>query len=509
MVANLLIALLLPCQLAAAAWPSTPFKTSGRWILNSAGENVTYAGVNWPGAADTMIPEGLQYSSVDAIVAKIKSLGLNVIRLTYAIEMIDQIYENDGNDIPLLTAFTEALGTENGTTIYNDVLANNPSFTSKTTRLEVFDAIAAACAAQEIYVHLDNHVSKAEWCCSETDGNAWWGDTYFSIANWTRGISYMAEHAASWEALSSMSLRNEPREPEDNSTLDEDTYNWEYWYQYVQEGASAIHAANPDPLIFLSGLSYDTYLTPVVQGTALTPGSATFSFEDFPADKMVLELHNYDNDATSCDSLEDDLYTDGFETLSSAAANELPMIVTEWGFLMDDTTWEGVYAECLRSYLPEQQVGWMLWVLAGSYYIRSGIQDYDETWGLLTHDWSSWRSPEFVEYGFVPMINATLGFDESGLVACEEISAPTVTENSNFNWVQNGNVWVWESGTIEGTIIDEYGTITWNLDTDITSLCIIYKNDAGTVCFKRPDPYSACHFPLTEAIDNVWGYDQS
>jgi hypothetical protein len=129
--------LLLSYQLAAAAWPSTPFSTSGRWILNSAGENVTYAGVNWPGAADTMIPEGLQYSSIDDIVAKIKSVGLNVIRLTYAIEMIDQIYENDGNDIPLLTAFTEALGTENGTAIYNDVLANNPSFTSETTRLEV------------------------------------------------------------------------------------------------------------------------------------------------------------------------------------------------------------------------------------------------------------------------------------------------------------------------------------------------------------------------------------
>jgi len=25
----------------------------------------------------------------------------------------------------------------------------------------------------------------------------------------------------------------------------------------------------------------------------------------------------------------------------------------------------------------------MIWVLAGSYYIRSGTQDYDETWGML------------------------------------------------------------------------------------------------------------------------------
>jgi hypothetical protein len=178
-----------------------------------------------------------------------------------------------------------------------------------------------------------------------------------------------------------MSLRNEPRTPADDSSQSSSTYNWEYWYTYVKEGASAIHSANSNVLIFLSGLSYDTYLTPVVQGTALTPGTGTFSFSDFPTNKMVLELHNYDNSATSCDSLETTLYTDGFEALSSSAANVLPVIMTEWGFLMDSTTWEGVYAECLRSYLPEQRAGWMLWVIAGSYYIRSGTQDYDETWG--------------------------------------------------------------------------------------------------------------------------------
>lgn len=59
---------------------------------------------------------------------------------------------------------------------------------------QIFDAIAAECAANEIYVHLDNHISQGTWCCSTTDGNAWWGDTYFSISNWTRGLAYMADH---------------------------------------------------------------------------------------------------------------------------------------------------------------------------------------------------------------------------------------------------------------------------------------------------------------------------
>jgi hypothetical protein len=60
--------------------------------------------------------------------------------------------------------------------------------------LKVFDAVAAGLAAQAIYVHLDNHVSKAMWCCSLTDGNSWFGDTYFNTTNWIRGLSYMAAH---------------------------------------------------------------------------------------------------------------------------------------------------------------------------------------------------------------------------------------------------------------------------------------------------------------------------
>lgn len=54
--------------------------------------------------------------------------------------------------------------------------------------------MAAECAKQNIYVHLDNHMSTGTWCCSNTDGNGFWGDEYFPVTNWTRGLSYMASH---------------------------------------------------------------------------------------------------------------------------------------------------------------------------------------------------------------------------------------------------------------------------------------------------------------------------
>lgn len=67
---------MLPSQ-AVGSWFPGPFNTTGRWMTNDKGNNLTYAGVNWPGHGDTMIPEGLQYASVSDIVAKIKSIGMN------------------------------------------------------------------------------------------------------------------------------------------------------------------------------------------------------------------------------------------------------------------------------------------------------------------------------------------------------------------------------------------------------------------------------------------------
>jgi hypothetical protein len=165
-------------------------------MLNASGKNVTYAGVNWSGHGEAMVPEGLQHQSIEYIVSKIKSVGINAVRLTYAIEMIDDIYTNSGKDVDIKTSFTKALGQQNGMKILGDVLKNNPQFTEATTRLQVFDAVAAELSKQQIYIHLDNHISKAMWCCSETDGNAWWGDRDFNIANWVRGLKYMAEHVS-------------------------------------------------------------------------------------------------------------------------------------------------------------------------------------------------------------------------------------------------------------------------------------------------------------------------
>nr|GEV53334.1 1,4-alpha-glucan-branching enzyme [Tanacetum cinerariifolium] len=55
------------------------------------------------------------------------------------------------------------------------------------------------------------------------------------------------------------------------------------WYRYVQKGAEAIHAANPNVLVVLPGLSYDKDLSFI----QTQPVSLTFS------NKLVFEVHWY------------------------------------------------------------------------------------------------------------------------------------------------------------------------------------------------------------------------
>ena len=131
---SLLCATALPSLVLS--FPNVPFKTSKRWVVDSIGANFTYVGVNWPGAGEVMIPEGLQYSSIASIVSKVKSLKFNSVRLTFAIEMIDDIKDN-GGDVTIQKAFTKALGASKGETVYQQVIKNNPQFNATTTRLQV------------------------------------------------------------------------------------------------------------------------------------------------------------------------------------------------------------------------------------------------------------------------------------------------------------------------------------------------------------------------------------
>ncbi|CBY00459.1 hypothetical protein LEMA_P015890.1 [Plenodomus lingam JN3] len=117
-----------------------PLSTKGRDIIDAHGHVFHFKSTNWPGHQEIMIPEGLQHSSIKDIVSWFPKFGLNSVRFTFAIEMIDDIYNNSPNQT-LEKSVINALGQTNGTVVLNQILKKNPEFTKDTTRLEVWDAV--------------------------------------------------------------------------------------------------------------------------------------------------------------------------------------------------------------------------------------------------------------------------------------------------------------------------------------------------------------------------------
>lgn len=350
--------------------------------------------------------------------------------------MIDQVYDRGGEDVPLEVAMIQALGYINGTKVTNEIVANNPSWTRETTRFEIWADIAKIAAEKGIFIHPDVHVGKAQWCCSHTDGNAWFDDLTFNTTNWLRGLSYVATWAKDHPNIVSMSLRNELRESWNNTAL---YYNWQTLVGNMTAGCDAIHEANPDILITWSGMQYDEDLSalttrkniltaPCYKCTAIVDAyrrdPVYFDLDSYSwADKLVWELHLYssseDVDTGTCPIIEAGLYRNGFNALGidpPAACNITndcpvaqriaPVVLTEFGHNQDPTMYNDTLQSCLQNFTKKNGVSWAMWSLAGSYRLRSGVQGLEDTWGLTNYNWSGWNFPEGIEEYWKPWVAA-------------------------------------------------------------------------------------------------------
>ena len=420
-----------------SGWPHGPFRTEGRNIVNTRGDNVTFAGVNWPMSGESMIPEGLEWATVDQILSDVKSVGFNFIRMGYAIEMIDQIYERNGSDVTLEATLINALGEKNGTRVADAIVSKNPGWTKLTGRFEIWGDIMKAAAEKEIFIHPDVHVGKAQWCCSHIDGNSWFDDLNFNTSNWKRGLAYVATFAKDHPNVVSMSLRNELRESWNVTDL---YYNWDTLVGNMTQGVDAIYNANPDLLVTWSGMQYDQDLSALTSGKniltapcykctairdSLRREPVYFDLESHPwADKVVWELHLYgsseDIDTGTCEMIEAALYRNGFNALGidapagcnitkdcPPAVRQTPVILSEFGHEQSSTLYDDLLQNCLKDFTIKHKISWLMWSLAGSYRIRSGVQGFPDTWGLTNEDWSGWRFPEGVENYWKPWVEAT------------------------------------------------------------------------------------------------------
>ncbi|KAH6654339.1 cellulase family protein [Truncatella angustata] len=380
---------------------SLPLKTDSRWILDNAGNRVKLRCINWPGHMETNIPEGLDKQSIDYIADFIQQQGFNCVRLTYSIDHALNP-EVSVQDSFIAAALAANIPVETFDATYARVVEKNP-FVANATTQDVFGAVIKSLWDRNVMTILDNHVSKAGWCCDLDDGNGWWdkaqgyvesNSRYFNTGNWLNGLSAMATWATSQPGVVAMSLRNEPRPfPVLQDFLD----GHSGWLNFMQQGGERVHEANPDVLVLVGGTQSTQDLT--VTKTRNLDYSAW-------AGKHVWEMHAYEFSVTysaagdNCD-IRQDLYGAfvGF-VLEQGQEFTAPLIMSEWGMALSGGPNDGLtddgknYYDCVKEYMLGNDMDWALWGIQGSYYVREGTADAEETWGLMDKEWSGLRNEQ-------------------------------------------------------------------------------------------------------------------
>lgn len=351
-----------------------------RWIVDeTGGTRVKLACVNWVSHLQPMVTEGLSRQPLKYITSTIVSQGFNCVRLTWATFMVT----NPANRNQTVQGSLNSLNLSDAAAA---MAVSNPEFLDLTL-MDSYKRVVAGLGEAGLMVILDNHISRPQWCCGYNDGNGFFGDADFDPGVWIQGLSAMATAFKGTAAVVGMSLRNELRGSRANAAD---------WYKYMQQGAQAVHDANPDVLVIMSGLNYDADL----KFLASKPVSLEFSnkivyemhwysftdgkaWENMPANKLCGTVTSRVNDHTAFVA----------KTLSPPA----PLFISEFGIDERGTNvGDNRFINCFLAFAAEGDFDWALWTLQGSYYIRNGQPGFEETYGIFNGRWDDLRDPPFV-----------------------------------------------------------------------------------------------------------------
>mmetsp|Transcript_31675 Transcript_31675/g.67305 ORF Transcript_31675/g.67305 Transcript_31675/m.67305 type:complete len:596 (-) Transcript_31675:70-1857(-) len=238
---------LLPWRVAAELVPASelPLHTWGPNILGASGNRVRLACVNWYGAhLEQMVSNGLGGSSPTALALRAVELGFNCVRLPFSLDLVF----GNRSQIPSPIA----------------CLAANLEF-ERLSPLDLFDVVVAALTAEGLLVILNNHVSSAKWCCSESDGEGLWYTDMYPERRWFEALRFMTARYRDDQFVVGFDLRNEIRA----SHIGEPTWGSgdpsTDWSIAAMRGGEVVLAEKPDMLVIISGLSFSSSLCSVPQ----------------------------------------------------------------------------------------------------------------------------------------------------------------------------------------------------------------------------------------------------
>ncbi|TEB26467.1 glycosyl hydrolase family 5 protein/cellulase [Coprinellus micaceus] len=367
-------------------------RSSGRWILDaSTGQRVKLRCASWAGHMEANIPEGLQHQPASTIAQWLSANRFNCVRLTFSIDMALNPSQRV-SDAFTAAASPAGVSTSSMQTLYNSAVSKNSWLSSSTTR-GAFARVIQELGNAGVMVILDNHLSRASWCCGTSDGNGWWASAsgynagnsrYFDTNNWLNGLRSMATFARDHPNVVGVSIRNELR-----AVSGQDGNNHADWYNFVTQGARAVREGNSNLLVVIGGTSYATDLSFI--------GSKMLDPNVF-GDKLVWEFHNYawSGGGTNCNNHQKLMGDKAGYLLVQNRTYTGPLILSEFGWAQNNPSAdENAYVSCLVRYMENNDAEWAYWGLMGSYYVRDGRVNFDEGFGLLNANWSGWRNSSF------------------------------------------------------------------------------------------------------------------
>ncbi|KAH6825042.1 hypothetical protein C2S53_006959 [Perilla frutescens var. hirtella] len=360
---------------------SASLSTNSRWIVDDAtGNRVKLSCVNWVSHLEPMIAEGLEKKPLNYIAKEIAALGFNCVRFTWPTYMFTR------PDYGSLTV-SNSLDIYNLSTAKAGIAQNNPQFLNMNV-VELHKVVVDELGKNNLMVVLDNHVSIPGWCCGADNGNGFFGDANFNPQEWLQGLAAVARAYKANPAVVGISMRNELRGKRQNVAD---------WYKFMQDGANTIHRENPDFLVIVSGLSFDTNLgflkskpLEVNIGKKLVYEAHWYTF-GIPAQKWVAQTNNL------C-ALITKRARDNYLFLTEAGNNSFPLFLSEFGVnLRGVNEADKRYIGCLLAAVAETDIDWAYWTLQGSYILRQGKLNLEETYGVLDLNWDRPRNPAFLD----------------------------------------------------------------------------------------------------------------
>lgn len=333
-----------------------PLSTRKSQIVDARGKTTLLRGVNWFGIETEMhVPHGLWQRDYKEVLAQIKSLGYNVIRLPYSVQSLRS-------------------GTISGV---NFSLGSNAELQGKTP-IQVMDLVIQEAQRQGLMILLDSHRLN-----DQRIPELWYGDG-FTEADWIDTWKLLAERYKQQSNVIGADLKNEPHGQASWGTKNAATD----WRLAAERAGNAILGVNPNWLIVVEGVEKN------VPGQKLNHwwGANLEGVSKYPVrlkrtGKLVYSLHEYGagvfnqpwfNEARFPANLRD-RWEIGFYYI--ARKNIAPILIGEFGGRqVDASSKEGIWQRELVKFIKEKQLSFTYW---------SWNPNSVDTGGILQDDWQS------------------------------------------------------------------------------------------------------------------------